>query len=115
MPACAGAAAALLVALLYFAAFPSLDRPADTILVEFDLHAPGAERVELVGDFTAWQPGRILLEGPDESGHWTGRVVLPAGRYEYLFLVDGRQWVTDPLAHAHRPDGFGNLNSVINL
>jgi len=87
----------------------------DRIAVQFDLYAPEAGRVELVGDFTAWESDRILLEGPDAAGRWIVHVELPAGRYEYLFLVDGQQWVTDPLAYAHRPDGFGNQNAVMNL
>ncbi len=86
-----------------------------SIAVQFDLHAPEAGRVELVGDFTGWETDRILLEGPDPSGRWTVHMELPAGRYEYLFLVDGQRWVTDPLAYAHRPDGFGNQNAVMNL
>ena len=113
-PALAGAAAALLILF----ALPGTRRPAsssDRVVVRFALHAPDAGLVELVGDFTDWQPGRIRLDGPDETGHWTVGVELPAGRHEYLFLVDGQRWRTDPLATAHRPDGFGNLNAVMNL
>ncbi len=113
-PALAGAAAALIAVF----GLPGL-RPAGPatglVVVQFELHAPDAEQVELVGDFTDWQRDRIRLEGPDESGHWTARVELPEGRHEYIFLVDGRRWITDPLAPAHRPDGFGNLNAVMNL
>ncbi len=114
-PALAGAAAAVLMTLFFTGSGPFRGDAADGIVVQFEFHAPHAEQVELVGDFTAWQPGQILLVGPDESGHWTARIELPAGRYEYLFLVDGAEWVTDPHATARRPDGFGNLNAVLNL
>ncbi len=114
-PALTGAAAAVLITLFFTGSGPFRGDVDDMIVVHFEFHAPHAEQVELVGDFTAWQSGHILLEGPDESGHWTARIGLPAGRHEYLFLVDGRKWVTDPHATARRPDGFGNLNALLNL
>lgn len=114
-PALSGAVAAALIIFFLTASTPFRAPTGETITVQFAFHAPHAEQVELVGDFTEWQPGRILLSGPDESGHWTTRITLPAGRHEYLFLVDGREWVTDPRAPARRPDGFGNLNAVLNL
>jgi hypothetical protein len=85
------------------------------VQVHFQLHAPGAKRVELVGSFNHWQPGAIQLTGPDASGHWTATVRLPEGRHEYQFLVDGRQWVTDPAAAVVRPDGFGRANAVLDV
>ena len=83
--------------------------------VHFELHAPGAHRVELVGTFNHWRIGSIKLEGPDASGHWTTTVALPEGRHEYLFLVNGQQWVTDPEAAVFRPDGFGHVNAVVEV
>ncbi len=116
MPAAAGAAAAVLVMLGLRTLPGSSTAPrAEAAVVQFVFHAPGAKQVELVGDFTDWQTGRILLEGPDDAGRWTTRIALPEGRHEYLFLVDGRSWQTDPLAQVRRPDGFGNLNAVMNL
>ncbi len=114
-PALAGAAAALLLASVFPRAPLESATATDRVVVHFVFHAPEANRVELVGDFTEWEPGRLHLAGPDEAGHWHARAELPAGRYEYLFLVDGRRWVTDPLAEAHRHDGFGNVNAVMNL
>lgn len=115
-PAAAGAAAAVLVMLgLWAVQGPPATQPAEAANVQFVFYAPGAQQVELVGDFTDWQAGRILLEGPDAAGRWTARVALPEGRHEYIFLVDGRTWLTDPMAQVQRPDGFGNLNAVMNL
>jgi len=87
----------------------------ETVAVLFQVHAPEAERIEVVGSFNNWTSGQIVLEGPDVSGHWTATVELPEGRHEYLFLVDGRTWLTDPGATTHRPDGFGRLNAVLEL
>lgn len=112
-PALAGALAAILAiaGVTQFRAGP----PTDTVAVTFEIHAPGAHEVELVGSFNGWKPGELVLQGPDATGYWTTTVRLPSGRYEYLFLVDGERWITDPLATAHRPDGFGRENALIEL
>ena len=113
LPALAGAAAMLAI---IFLLTPQPVRPLDNrITVHFEIHAPDAQSVELVGTFTGWQPGRLQLTGPDASGHWTTDVNLPAGRYEYGFLVDGQHWVADPNADLRRNDGFGRENAVIEL
>ena len=112
-PAFAGALAALVAALV--SVYLLQPAPTDRVTVHFALHAPGARTVELLGDFTGWETGRIRLRGPDGSGHWTADVDLPAGRHEYIFLVDGRQWITDPGADVRRPDGFGRENAVMDL
>ncbi|NOX45034.1 MAG: hypothetical protein GXO72_04810 [Caldiserica bacterium] len=62
----------------------------------FALAAPGAHKVEVVGDFSAWKP--IPLADPDGDGVWTLILKLPPGRYEYAFLVDGRWVGQDPNA-----------------
>jgi len=114
-PALAGALAGALI--MVAVAPPRGAAPQDhpQVTVHFQLHAPGASRVELVGNFTSWRTGEILLKGPDASGHWTVDVELPEGRHEYAFLVDGREWIADPFAEVRRPDGFGRENAVLNL
>ena len=110
-PALTGALATLVLAVGLF----WTRTPADQMSVYFEVLAPGAHRVELVGSFNDWKPGEIVLEGPDNSGHWTATVDLPGGRHEYFFLVDGKDWMTDPSAAAYRPDGFGRENALIEL
>jgi len=112
-PALAGAVAALLVAVGIGRLGPQ--PAADTVAMTFEVHAPGAHEVELVGSFNGWRPGELVLQGPDAAGYWSTTVRLPSGRHEYLFLVDGKTWVTDPRAAAHRPDGFGHSNALIEL
>jgi hypothetical protein len=113
IPALAGAVAALLILLGTWYVKPQ--SRTQQLMVHFQIHAPGAERVELVGDFNNWTPGMIRLHGPDASGHWTANVELPEGHYEYQFLVNGKTWVTDPNAITHRPDGFGRDNAVVDV
>ena len=83
------------------------------ITVTFQLHAPEAEKIELLGSFNAWESGRIVLDGPDKSGCWRTTLTLPEGRYEYMFLVNGEIWTVDPSARMYRDDGFGRQNAVI--
>jgi hypothetical protein len=113
IPALAGALA-MLVAMLGVSHLTPQTH-AQRVLVHFQIHAPGAQRVELVGDFNNWTPGAIRLHGPDASGHWTADVELPEGRHEYQFLVNGKTWVTDPNAPIHRSDGFGRENAVVDV
>jgi hypothetical protein len=103
-----GAGAALLVllalALLRFDA-PVAPRQ---VFTEFVLHAPDAHEVTLAGDFTGWKPSHPLTRsGP---GVWTVVVPLDPGIHHYAFVVDGEQWVPDPMAPAY-DDGFGGRNS----
>jgi hypothetical protein len=113
LPAFAGAAAMLLLSTLLV--LHPAQAPSNRVNVHFEIHAPDAQRVELVGTFTGWQTGQMQLIGPDASGHWTTDVELPAGRHEYSFLVNGQQWVTDPRADVRRADGFGRENAVIEF
>ncbi|MEI8141176.1 MAG: glycogen-binding domain-containing protein [bacterium] len=113
-PVLAGAAAAILLGIgsMFWQQSSSA---LDSIQVTFEMRAPGAKSVELAGSFNNWQRGKVLLHGPDATGNWTATVSLPPGHYEYLFLEDGEIWVTDPLALAHRADGFGNQNAILEL
>lgn len=83
--------------------------------VVFQIHAPDAETVEVLGSFNDWKPGTMVMEGPDAAGFWHTHVNLPPGRHEYVFLMNGQKWVPDPQATIQRPDGFGNVNSVMEM
>ena len=84
-------------------------------VVRFTLHAPGAERVSLVGDFNGWRSDEILLSDTTGQGYFSGALPLKPGRYAYMFVIDGTRWVTDPTAEDHRDDGFGNKNAVVTI
>lgn len=90
------------------------DRAAAPMVV-FQFHAPDAEAVEVLGSFNDWTPGTMVMEGPDAAGYWHTRAEIPSGRHEYVFLMNGRQWVEDPSATIQRPDGFGRVNSVLEM
>ena len=47
--------------------------------------------------------------------HFTITLMLPPGRYEYMFLVNGQDWRADPEAPLGRADGFAHVNSILNI
>ncbi len=67
----------------------------------------------LAGDFNQWRVCEAPLRRVGEDV-WSLSLDLPPGRYEYMFVVDGR-WVTDPDAVAYNDDGFGHRNAVLLL
>ena len=82
--------------------------------VDFVLDCDGAEHVYVCGDFNDWQPTSLRLIGNPDLGLWEKRLLLPPGRHEYKFVVDG-QWRHDPDARENVVNGFGTLNSVVEV
>lgn len=70
---------------------------------------PGSE-VYVAGSFNGWNPKKNKLIYKD--GYYTGTILLPKGRHEYKFTVDG-VWCVDPECPEWVPNGLGSLNSVI--
>ncbi|MBU0698022.1 MAG: glycogen-binding domain-containing protein [Pseudomonadota bacterium] len=81
--------------------------------VTFSLEAAGAHEVILVGDFNNWNPKTHPMKR-DENGVWNKAVMLPPGKYEYKFLVDGH-WKEDPKNEQICPNRFGTYNNIIHL
>lgn len=82
-------------------------------IAQFVGRFPGAQSVHVVGSFNDWRSGSIALEDVDQDGVWRATVVLPAGAYEYMFVVDGERWVPDHLAERLVADEFGRENSIV--
>jgi hypothetical protein len=83
--------------------------------VQFVLLAPGATAVTVVGDFNDWNSAATPLQPIREGGLWTVTIPLPAGRHQYAFVVDGREWRPDPQAPEAPDDDFGARNSVVTV
>ena len=83
----------------------------DREVVRFELAAPSASRVALVGSFNEWNPVATPLTR-DASGKWVVAVQLPRGRHVYAFVVDG-DVTADPDAPRAADDDFGSPNSVV--
>ena len=82
--------------------------------VDFVLDCNGAEHVYVCGDFNDWQPTSLRMIGSPDAGLWEKRLVLPPGRHEYKFVVDG-QWRHDRDARENVLNEFGTLNSVVEV
>jgi 1,4-alpha-glucan branching enzyme len=75
--------------------------------------SPTAKDVCVAGTFNGWQASATPLK-PGKGGVWMGELTLKPGRYEYLFVVDGK-WMPDPAAPESVPNPFGGLNSVVSI
>ncbi len=80
--------------------------------VVFSFLAPSSSSVAIAGSFNQWDPKRDQFSGPDKKGVWKIALPLSAGRYEYLFVINGNEWVPDPAA-PKVDDGLGGANSLV--
>jgi len=82
-------------------------------VVHVGFRHPEATAVAIAGTFNDWRPDAAPMVAMG-GGRWRKDLVLPSGRYGYLFVADG-QWVVDPLAEATVPNPFGGVNCVITI
>jgi 1,4-alpha-glucan branching enzyme len=82
--------------------------------VRFSFLAPSASSVSIAGSFNHWDPQTNALTGPDRDGVWTTVLPLSPGRYEYRFVVNGKDWILDPSVPSE-DDGLGERNSLFIL
>ncbi len=76
---------------------------------ELRFAVPGASHVDLVADWTGWQP--VPMErAPD--GRWLLRVTLAPGVHRFNLVVDGERWIV-PEGIAWVNDGFGGKTSLL--
>jgi hypothetical protein len=83
------------------------------VYVQFELRAEGAHSVAVAGDFNDWSPDVGLLRDPNDDGVWRGLVPVRPGVHKYMFVVNGEEWVTDPVAESYVDDGFGMRNALL--
>ncbi len=85
----------------------------DVIYATFTLNAPEAQSVYVCGSFNEWALSdtyRMKKEGEQ----WVLRLPLQPGKYEYQYVVDGR-WLSDPGNDRRINNGFGDMNSVLEV
>ncbi|MBN1411336.1 MAG: hypothetical protein JW969_10875 [Spirochaetales bacterium] len=91
-------------------------RDTDLVTVRFILEAPAASKVAVVGDFNQWDTEKNLLSDPDNDGVWELDLTLPGNReYQYQFYLNGEKWIPDPNAFISIDDGFGGVNSILDI
>jgi hypothetical protein len=73
------------------------------------VHAPGATSVELMGDFTDWQPATLRQAG---AGTWEILLPLTPGVHRVNVRLDGGPWIVPAGARPERSD-FGGVVGVV--
>lgn len=86
-------------------------KPAE-IVITFRVVVPRAQTVVLAGDFNSWDTESIKLKKQD--GFWQTKISLPRGRYQYVFIIDGKTWMPDPSAKSYVDSGYGTKNSILD-
>ena len=90
--------------------------------VVFRYRDPVAQVVQVAGSWETnfdlrgreWTSStRVGVMLRDDDGVWELRAALGPGRYEYLFLVDGRFWELDPSNPQRTADGQGGFVSLL--
>lgn len=71
-----------------------------------------ANGVKIKGDFNDWDENETILKRNGEA--FTTYLLLTPGRYEYQFLVDGKETL-DPYSRISVRNDAGGRNSVINI
>lgn len=81
----------------------------------FEVDAPPGSEVSVVGSFNAWEPGKHPLRpGPGEPTTFRRAMLLPSGRHEYKYVVDG-EWSADHRCPHWVINEFDTLNSILIL
>jgi len=80
--------------------------------ISFFYEDPLATTVSVVGSFNAWTVGAAPMVKVG-TGKWEGTIRLPKGAHQYMFVVNGKTWVTDSQANRTLEDGFGRINGLL--
>ncbi len=77
--------------------------------------APGADKVNLVGDFNNWDENANPMKKLSNSD-FTATLNLESGReFQFRYLIDGKKWENDWNADNYVPSDFPGVdNSVVN-
>ena len=75
----------------------------------FEVRAPGARLVEVMGDFTRWEPLQLEHVSGDR---WATTVMLEPGVHQVNLRVDGGAWMAPPGAPTSA-DGYGGTTGVV--
>ncbi|WP_198664895.1 helix-hairpin-helix domain-containing protein [Lewinella sp. IMCC34191] len=85
--------------------------------VSFDIpqERVGKDRdVRVLGNFNDWSwDDGLKLKSAKSS--YTGTTELPAGHYQFRYLIDGHHWANDDSAEAYTDSGHGTQNCCFSL
>ncbi len=80
--------------------------------VRFVVRRAAATSVVVAGSFNGWSTSAHALTR-SSADIWSAVVPLPPGEHLFMFVVDGTEWITPPLAEDYADDGFGSKNGVV--
>jgi 1,4-alpha-glucan branching enzyme len=81
--------------------------------MRFSLMDTDARSVAVAGSFNEWSVSSHPMAREVTGGIWTTVVPLPPGEHVFMFVIDGKRWITPPLADDFVDDGFGARNGVV--
>jgi hypothetical protein len=74
--------------------------------------APGAQLVEINGDFTGWVPTKLTRD-PHDTMQWSVRVPVGPGKYQMNIRIDGGTWLVPPGILSMRDEFGGSVGLLI--
>ncbi|MCQ8878421.1 isoamylase early set domain-containing protein [Pseudoalteromonas shioyasakiensis] len=85
----------------------------DEAEVTFEFSHPEAEKVQLVAEFTDWQPVAMKFNKKERCFKIKQR--LPNDKqFHFRYLVNDSIWDNDHQADDYVPNSFGSENSIVN-
>ena len=81
--------------------------------IQFTLSAPGAKSVAIAGNFNGWSATTNPMQATGSDGTWSTTVMFLPGEYRFMYIINGKEWKTPPLADDFIDDGFGQNNGVL--
>jgi chromosome partitioning protein len=90
----------------------TIERPRKRVTFRFEAEQGGD--VRLAGSFNNWDTEALPLTWRKGSGLYSATLLLPAGRHEYKFIVNG-EWRVDPQCPETTSNTHGSHNSVIEF
>ena len=87
----------------------SIGKRGDEATAEFTLERPDARTVDVVGDFSGWEP--IAMERSDDE--WVLTLAVAPGVYHFGFVVDGEWYLPDEGIPGRVSDEWGRDNGTL--
>ena len=81
--------------------------------IVFEYTDANAGNVAVAGDFNDWNSSSNPMEKHGDK--WITKIALKEGEYQYKFVVDDTNWITDPSNKNTAEDGYGGQNSVLKV
>ncbi len=72
-----------------------------------------AKKAGLAGEFNNWEAEKTPMKAL-KSGDFTVTVNLSTGKeYQFRYVIDGTNWITDESADKYVPAGFSNAENAV--